>query len=39
MVFFGWALVQAPADEGIDPSRLPVSSLAIVVVPADMAST
>ena len=36
-VFFGWALVQALADEGIDTFRLPVSSLAVVVVLAAIA--
>ena len=36
-VFFGWALVTALADEGIDRFKLPVGSLAIVVVLAAIA--
>ncbi len=31
-VFFGWALVQAMKDQGIDVFRIPVSSLVAVVV-------
>jgi putative ABC transport system permease protein len=36
-VFFGWALVTALADEGIDQFDLPVGSLAVVVVLAAVA--
>ena len=36
-VFFGWALVTALADEGIDQFKLPVGSLAVVVVLAAVA--
>jgi putative ABC transport system permease protein len=36
-VFFGWALVKALADEGINTFELPVVSLVIVVVLAALA--
>jgi putative ABC transport system permease protein len=36
-VFFGWALVEALADEGLNTLSLPVTSLAIVVVLAALA--
>jgi putative ABC transport system permease protein len=36
-LFFGWALVQALADEGIDTFRIPVGSLTVVVVLAALA--
>jgi putative ABC transport system permease protein len=36
-VFFGWALVEALADEGLNTLSLPVTSLVIVVVLAALA--
>jgi putative ABC transport system permease protein len=36
-MFFGWALVTALRDEGIDQFTLPVTSLAVVVVLAGLA--
>jgi putative ABC transport system permease protein len=36
-VFFGWALVTALSDEGIEVFKLPVGSLAVVVVLAAVA--
>ena len=36
-VFFGWALVQALSDEGIDRLRIPFGTLAFVVVLAGLA--
>jgi putative ABC transport system permease protein len=36
-VFFGWSLVRALADQGVDTFALPVGSLAVVVVLAALA--
>jgi putative ABC transport system permease protein len=36
-VFFGWALVTALADEGIETFRLPVATLLVIVVLAALA--
>ena len=36
-VFFGWALVKALSDQGIDQFSVPVGSLAIIVVLAALA--
>ena len=36
-VFFGWALVRAMADRGIDVFRVPYNALAVVVVLAALA--
>jgi putative ABC transport system permease protein len=36
-VFFGWALVTALSDEGIETFRLPVATLVVIVVLAALA--
>ena len=33
-VFFGWALLQRPANEGFDVLRIPVGQLLVIVVVA-----